>query len=75
LSGVGVAVVMIVCVGFIVVLIVLGVLRVRNARRCGPNDLSGDKQDLDWDNSALTITVNPMHPDVSKLLSYIGDDF
>jgi len=54
---------------------VLGVLRVRNARRCGPNDLSGDKQDLDWDNSALTLTVNPMHPDVSKLLSYIGDDF
>jgi hypothetical protein len=62
---------MIVCVGFIVVLVVLGVMRVRNARRCGSDEFADDKQDLDWDNSALTITVNPMHPDVSLRVSLL----
>jgi len=70
-AGVGVVVVMLVCVGFIVSLIILGVMRVRNTRRCGGSrgaDLPEDKQELDWDNSALTVTVNPMHPDVSIVI-------
>jgi len=71
-TGVGVAVVMLVCVGFVVSLIILGVMRVRNAKRCGGGaDLLDDKQELDWDNSALTVTVNPMHPDVSSTSSLL----
>jgi len=64
-AGVGVAVVMVVCVGFIVSLVILGIMRVRNAKRCAGGEMSSEKQELEWDNSALTVTVNPMHPDVS----------
>ena len=72
--GVVVAVIL-ACVGFIIVLVALGVRRIRNAgrhsrRRCAAAaaDMAGvgdDKQEMEWDNSALTITVNPMDQQVA----------
>ena len=63
------------CVGFVVVLVALGVCRIRNAgrhsrrrRAAAAADISGvggeDRQEMEWDNSALTITVNPMDQQV-----------
>ena len=70
--------VLLACVGFIVVLVALGVRRIRNAGRHSrrrlaastaaagaPADVAGDdRQEMEWDNSALTITVNPMDQQV-----------
>jgi len=78
LPGVVVAVVL-ACVGFIVVLVALGVRRIRNAGRhsrhrravsAAAADMSGvgdDRQEMEWDNSALTITVNPMDQQVCHM--------
>ena len=58
----GIIVVCIVCVGFVSLLIVLGVMRIRNTKRHSQRDNVNvdEKQEMEWDNSALTITVNPM---------------
>ena len=54
-------VIIVVCVGFLVFMIVLGVIRIRSAhnRTQEVRDVE-EKQEMEWDNSALTITVNPM---------------
>lgn len=54
----------VVCAGFIFVLVVLGIARIRNARRHIHNVSVEEKQEMEWDNSALTITVNPMDQEV-----------
>lgn len=63
-AGIGVAVVVIVCIGFVSLLVVLGVMRIRNARRHSRDVNVEEKQEMEWDNSALTITVNPMDQEV-----------
>merc|ERR1712226_772675 len=72
--SVGVVVIIVVCVGFLVFMIVLGVIRIRSAhnRTQEVRDVE-EKQEMEWDNSALTITVNPMDQESGGMEIYDGD--
>lgn len=60
----GMVAIIVVCVGFLLFMIVLGVLRIRSAhhRRRVPTNENG--QEMEWDNSELNITVNPIDQEV-----------
>lgn len=57
--GHAVTVIIAVCVGFLVFLVVLGVIRIRAAHR-RTSEYRDDEQEMTWDENALTITVNPL---------------
>ncbi|XP_014246637.1 calsyntenin-1 isoform X2 [Cimex lectularius] len=54
-----VTIIMVVCVGFLVVMIILGVVRIRAAHQRQTQEELNDAE-MAWDDSALNITVNPM---------------
>jgi hypothetical protein len=56
------------CIGFLVFMIAMGVVRIRNAHKRGQHEAIAD-QEMAWDDSALTITVNPMDVSGPPILS------
>jgi len=59
-TGTGVTIIIVVCVGFLIFMIVLGVIRIRAAHQRSQVVTVEERPEMEWDNSALTITVNPM---------------
>ena len=60
----GMAAIIVVCVGFLLFMIILGVVRIRAAHRRTQVVHVEEKQEMEWDNSALNITVNPVEQEV-----------
>ncbi|XP_054164903.1 calsyntenin-1-like isoform X2 [Oppia nitens] len=68
-----VTIIIVVCVGFLVFMIVLGVIRIRAAhQRSG--DARDDDQEMAWDDSSLTITVNPLDQIEEQEAQHMQDD-
>ena len=64
--------IIVVCVGFLLFMIVLGVLRIRAAHNRTRVLQVDEKQEMEWDNSELNITVNPIDQEVGKLSGCAG---
>ncbi|XP_078695985.1 calsyntenin-1-like isoform X8 [Branchiostoma floridae x Branchiostoma belcheri] len=68
--------VIVICVGFLIFMIVLGVYRIRAANRRNMDsewDQAGEPR-MEWDSSDLTITVNPMDVEYEGAESDSSDD-
>lgn len=62
--NVGMVAIIVVCVGFLMFMIILGVVRIRATHRKSQVVQVEDRMEMEWDNSELNITVNPMEKEV-----------
>jgi len=58
-GGHAVTIIIVVCVGFLVLMITLGIVRIKAAHQKASQDEVQDTE-MAWDDSALNITINPM---------------
>lgn len=64
-SSFGMVAIIVVCVGFLLFMIVLGVFRIHAAhRRTQTVRVDHDNPDMEWDNSELNITINPLEKEM-----------
>uniref|UniRef100_W5MLU6 Calsyntenin-3 n=1 Tax=Lepisosteus oculatus TaxID=7918 RepID=W5MLU6_LEPOC len=68
-------VIIVVCVGFLALMVVLGIFRIRSIHRRSDGQKGGAKEGgSEWDDSALTIIVNPMESYESRVSGDGGMD-
>ena len=66
----GMVAIIVVCVGFLLFMIILGVIRIRSAhQRTQVVRVEDRGMELEWDNSGLNITINPMETEVRRFQS------
>lgn len=63
-GGHAVTIIIVVCVGFLVLMITLGIVRIKAAHQKASQDEVQDTE-MAWDDSALNITINPMEVSIS----------
>ena len=59
--------IIVVCVGFLLFMIILGVIRIRSAHNRTQVLKVPGQDELEWDDSGLNITINPMEQEVNSL--------
>lgn len=66
-GGHAVTIIIVVCVGFLVLMITLGIVRIKAAHQKASQDEVQDTE-MAWDDSALNITINPMEVNLKYYL-------